>query len=205
MSQPDFGFIVQFYFFLFIMSVTYYLILINSFPLKVSKKKAVLLALLYAQFIPLADSMTAYLVGGRIVEYNMFWYILLKIIIIMEMYLPTLFIKRTIQTKWYKCLWIFIVSVVIESPTLIPYTTYFINTDTIKGITYDPITVNNIWLYLFCIIVIVIYSIPVMLILKKIAGIKRLNQVSNTAWAILNLGILFLCCKRIRITLQRIT
>lgn len=190
MQQPDFGFIVQFYIFTLTCTFTYHLILINCLPLKVSKRKAVFLAFLYSQFIPLADTMTAYLVGGRIVEYNMFWYILLKIIILVEMYLPLSFIVKTIQRKWYKCYWIFIVSMLIGSPAAIPYTSNFLTTDVVKGVTYFPITTNNIWLYLFSIIVIVIYSIPVIFLFKKIAKIKRLEQVSNTAWTILNLGIL---------------
>lgn len=135
--------------------------------------------------------MTAYLIGGRIVEYNMFWYILLKIIILLELLLSIFFIRRTIQAKWYKCLWIFVVGVIIEAPTYIPYTMNFTHTDPVKGVTYYPITTNNMWLYLFFIIAVFIYSIPVILIFKKIAKIKRLNQVSDTAWTILNLGIFY--------------
>ena len=189
MRELDFYYIVAQYFQFYVFNVAALMIMIYCLPLKVSRRKAILLVLLYAQFQPIADSLTAFLVGGRNVEFNIYWYILLKIIIIIEMSLPILLSQQAIRLKWYMCYWVYVASVALLSPTTSIYFNYFAKTDVVEAYTYRPVTWANLWVYLLGLIMEILVAVIVAFIIKRLVTARRLENVNRIVWAIINLII----------------
>lgn len=168
------------------------LIFIHCFPRKVSLKKAILLISIYSLFQPIADSITLYLIAGRKVEYTLSWYLILKLIIIIEMFLPIPLLMQTISIKWYKVYWVFPASIMILGPATLIYVNYFIKTDVMKAYTYRPVTPENAWIYLLGLFAVISTAVILSAIIKKAATVKRLEQVPKIAWLFLNFMIFFL-------------
>jgi hypothetical protein len=160
----------------------------------VSRKKAYVLAFLYAQYVPIIDALSAVYIGGRVIPYDNLMYILLKVNIFIEVILYVFFIVQVIEKEWYRCYWWAIVVLFALSPTTAIYFNNFMHTDLVKGTMFTRVTWNTLPLYLLGLVVIVLVGIGFVFIGRMIGKLKKIDRIHKLSFYIIYLcfGIMIL-------------
>ncbi len=96
---------LSFYFQALMYNFIVYITLINSFTLKVSKRKAYVVAFICSNFIPITDALAQVYVGGGVVPYTVEVYWILKACNMIGQVLAVLYIVFVFSDRWYKCYW----------------------------------------------------------------------------------------------------
>ena len=163
--------------------MTFY-VLCNSYPLKISKRKAYLIAFIYANYMPVTDALSLVLVGGGIIPNNSFIYILLKINIVLEVLVYLLFILLYVDKIWYRAYWWAITLMMFLSLPNVLYSNKFITLDPVKGATVHVVTGKSLVYYLLVLLVYIAVGILFVLVGKKLGKIKKFDQISKWNWYI---------------------
>ena len=159
-------------------------VICNSFPLKINKKRAYIIAFIYAQYMPVTDALSLVLIGGRILPYTDFVYILLKINIFFEALVFLLFFIRYVDKVWYRAYWWYISLVMGYSIPYVLYSYYFTKAHPIHGTMVQPINSSTLPLYILLLIINIVWGLPFLLIGRRFSRIKKIDQISKWNWYI---------------------
>lgn len=157
-------------------------IICKCFPLKVSKKKAYLMILLYALYEPVTDILGIILVGGGSIVYTGITYVILKINIFVEMFVYFLFMIKYLDEVWYRTYWItlFLLQVqFIPTSLYIMKFSYYDSRGYIKIIT---VTGDNILTYLFFIILTIAITVILTPLWRKMSNNRFIKGLSKWTW-----------------------
>ena len=172
------------YFQFIVNSYAMYYIICDNFTLKVSRKKALVIAFFYANYGVVTDIFSLILVGERIIPYTGMVYALLKINLFLEALVPLLFILRYIDKVWYRCYWWMLILLLLGALPTILYTNYYITTDKVLGVTIHPVNMHSLPLYMLDITLNIIWGIILLLLGRYIHNIRKIDGISKWNWYI---------------------
>lgn len=164
-----------------------YIILCNSFPLKVSKKKAYVMGFIYSNYVTFTDGLSMVLVGGGTIPFTQTVNIILKINIAIEVLLYLPFIIRYVNGIWYRCYW-WALSLVFVMPIPGMVYAYYFTVSDANGTIVKAVQLHTLPIYSFCILLYIIWGSIFFLLGKNLYKIKKLSGVSK--W---NLYIFYAC------------
>ncbi|NLO09978.1 MAG: GHKL domain-containing protein [Clostridiales bacterium] len=169
-----------------------HIVMINSFKLRVSKKKAYVLAFLYAQYLPITDTLAIIYVGGRIIPHTGIVYIFLKVNIIIQTLFMLVFVIHVIEKAWYRCFWWIIFLSTILPMTLAIYIEYFMSSDPIKGLIFQTVDIHTLPKYLLPILVAIVMGLILLIPGRRMQKVKKIDQISKWTWYIIYIMFLAL-------------
>ncbi len=175
---------INVYFQYLVFSYMTFYVLCNTYPLKINKRKAYFIALIYANYMPITDSLSMVLVGGGIVPNTELVYIFLKINIILEFLVYLVFILKYVNKVWYRALWWPIALILVLSLSAALYVNYFTTMDPIKGTTIHPVTVQTLPYYMLVLIMTAAVGFLLLPLGKRIGRINRNKQITKWNWYI---------------------
>ena len=172
------------YFQFLVYSYMIYFVLCNSYSLKIDKRKAYIIAFIYANYVPLTDALSLVLVGGGIVPNTELVYILLKINIVIEVLLYLVFILRYVDKVWYRAYWWSIILLLVLPISTALYINYFITMHPINGTKVHPVTSSTLPLYIFAMLLSIAIGVLFLPIGRKVGRLKKIERVSKWSWYI---------------------
>ena len=175
---------INIYFQYLVFSFMTFYVLCNTFSLKIDKRKAYFIAFIYANYMPITDSLSLVLIGGGIVPNTELIYILLKINIVFEVLVYLFFILRYVEKVWYRALWWPITLIMALSLPSVLYLNYFVTLDPIKGATVHPANSKTLPYYVLLLILSVAFGFLFLPIGKRIGRVNKNKQISKWSWYI---------------------
>lgn len=175
---------LSFYVQAYMASFMIYFILIKSFPLRISKQRALILGVLCANYIPIADTLSIIYIGEGIVKYSAAVYWILKLSNFIAQFVMIFFIMYVFEKEWYRCYWwaIILLFVLFLPAALfyLPKFIYFGNT-----VIFRKIHMSLVPEYLLYLLITLLCGIIFVYLGKLVKKIKKLDMISKWYWYIL--------------------
>lgn len=188
---------LSFYLQAYMASFMIYFILMESFPLRISKQKALMLGVLCANYIPIADSLSIVYIGEGIVKYSIAIYWILKLSNFISQFVMIFFITYVFEKKWYRCYWwAIILSLVLFLPAVLLYQPKFVYFGDI--VVFRKIHMSLVPEYLLYLLISLLCGIVFAYLGRLVKKLKKLDMISKWYWYMLYVGwvaVTYICDK----------
>lgn len=176
---------VCFYFISMIYEYTVYLMICSGFELKISRKKALVSAFFYANFLTITNSLSNIIIAQKMIDETLPIIILTKIISITGEILIILFLSRSLKRVWYQVYWLTIVLHIILIIPMIYYMKFFTSVDSKERTIYHAVDLSNLLQYLISIAIMLLSYVAIWHLLKFVLKKVDLNKVSLRIWVVI--------------------
>lgn len=171
------------YLVLLIYEFSVYLVMCHSYPIKTSKSKAYLLALLFASFVPLNNTLSNLYLGSGIIAETPEIIILNNCIMILEQLLLLVFIIIVLDIEWYRCFWL---TILLHALLVLPFQILYYQQFTYMTDTYDsmirPVTAENLPQYLLIIAISMAWGGLFLYFSKHIKKLRKVHRMTKWSW-----------------------
>lgn len=173
-----------------------YLVMGNSFPIKVSRSKAILWGFICSNFVSIISAVLCVFINHYKIHETFEMKLLYRIITLIGESIMVAYLHKAVKTPWYRIYWVdwLVVSVVISFFSKVLYIDRYLKYSD-EFITIKLITWNNLPDFLFSTLIIQSICVTVLIILIRwVRNHVKSPEIPVKIWIIVNvlLGILIL-------------
>lgn len=167
----------------FIYEITVYLIVCKSYPIKTSNRKAYLLAVLFANFVLLNNTLSNIYLGGGIVPETQAILVLNNCNMIIEQLLLLIFMVIVLDIAWYRSFWL---TIILHAVLVLPFQILYYQQFTSMNAYYDsviqPLTLKNLPQYVLIVIISVAWGGLFLFLSRFVKKLKKVHQMTKWSW-----------------------